>query len=102
MAVGKKEFLSLVVLHFILLYLRSEGRSENRPCWGCVGSVMMEAALLWTLPLCREGCGDLGCGLYHSLQAFAVSHDGAAVPHSDARGQDGLNNTSGEVAEDLR
>lgn len=38
--------------------------------------------------------GDLGCSLHHSL------HDGA-VPHSDAAGQDGLNNAAVEVVEDF-
>ncbi|MCI4387673.1 hypothetical protein PGIGA_G00076990 [Pangasianodon gigas] len=49
MAEGKKEFLSLEVLHFTLLYLRPEGRSVNSPYCGWVGSLRMEAALLWTL-----------------------------------------------------
>ena len=33
-AVGKKEFLNLVVLHLTLLNLRPEGRSVKSPCWG--------------------------------------------------------------------
>lgn len=39
--------------------------------------------------------------LDHSLQAFAVHGCGAAVPHSDAAGQNALNNAAVEVAEDL-
>ena len=40
--------LSLAVLDLTLLYLWPEGRSVNRPCWGWVGSLRIEAALLWT------------------------------------------------------
>ncbi len=49
MSEGKKEFLKMEVLRFTLLYLRPEGRSVNGPCCGWVGSLRMEAALLWTL-----------------------------------------------------
>ena len=51
MAVGKKEFLSLVVLHFTLLYLRPEGKSVNSPCW----AVLM--ILFLSLPLSAGVCG---------------------------------------------
>ncbi len=48
------------------------------------------------------GPDDLLGSLHHSLQMFAVPHFSAAIPHSDAAGQNALNNTSVEVAEDLR
>ena len=48
MAVEKKESFSLVVLDLTPLYLQPEGRSGNSPCWGWVGSLRMEAALLRT------------------------------------------------------
>ncbi len=54
MAEGKKEFLNLEVLHFTHLYLRPEGRSVNSPCCGWVGSLRMEAALLWTKRLAER------------------------------------------------
>ena len=41
----------------------------------------------------------LSC-LFHSLQAFAVHDSGTAVPHSDATGQDALNNAAVEIPED--
>ena len=46
---GQKECFSLVVLGLTLVYLWPEGRSVNRPCWEWVGSLRMEAAILWTL-----------------------------------------------------
>lgn len=46
--------------------------------------------------------GGLRCSLYHSLQAFTVRHSGAAVPHSDAGGQNGLNYTAIEIPDDFR
>ena len=49
MAVGQKEFYSLEVLDLKLLYLRPEGINQESPYWGWVGSLRMEAALLWTL-----------------------------------------------------
>ena len=49
MAVGKKEFFSLVGLDLTPLYLQNEGRSVNSPCWGWVGASRMEVTLLWTL-----------------------------------------------------
>jgi len=39
--------------------------------------------------------------MIHSLQAFAVHDSGTAVPHSDATGQDALNNAAVEIPEDL-
>ncbi len=41
---------------------------------------------------------DLLCSLHHSLHTSVVY----AIPHSDAAGQNALNNTAVEVAEDLR
>ena len=46
---GKKEFFSVVVLELTLRYLWPESRSVNHPCWGWVGSLRMEATVLWTL-----------------------------------------------------
>ena len=42
----------------------------------------------------------LSC-LYHSLQTFAIHDSGTVVPHSDAAGQDALNNAAVEIPEDL-
>lgn len=69
MVEGQKDFLNLVLL-FRLLYFLPEGRRVNGPCWGCVGSL------------------DAGRGLDCR----------AAGPHSDAAGQDGLNNAAVEDA----
>ncbi len=69
---GRKDILNLEVLHFTFLYLRPEGWSS--PCRGWVGSLRMEAALLWT---------------------------SVTIPHGDAAGQDALNNTVVEVVENL-
>lgn len=106
MAVGKEEFFSLEVLHFTRLYLRSESRSVNRPCRGCVGSLRMEAVLLWTVVVDALQRGQWSTGvllssLHHSLQSLAVHGSSAAVPHGDATGQVALYSTGVEVAEDL-
>lgn len=86
MAAGKKEFFSLEVLHFTLLYLRPEGRSVNSPWWGWEGSLRMEATLLVTLRwymLSREANGVLVilCSLRHSLQAFTVHDSRLMLPY---------------------
>ena len=39
--------------------------------------------------------------LYHSLHALADHCSGASIPHSEAAGQDALNDAAAEVAEDL-
>ena len=97
---GEKMFLSLVVLHFTLLYLRPERKSVNSPYWGWVGSLMMEVVVDALQRGDWSPDDPLGC-LYHSLQAFAVHDSGTAVPHGDATGQDALNNAAVEIPEDL-
>lgn len=93
--------MSIVVLHFKLLYLRPEGRSVH---------VLWMSLLVWRQLFCGpcsgrclqrgQWCsGDPLGRLNHSLQATAVRNSSVAVPHCNAAGYGGLNHTSVEVAE---
>ncbi len=66
------------------------------------GSSPVNSAMVNGLQRGQWSSDDLLGSLHHSLQTFAVPHCSAAIPHSDATGQNALNNTAVEVAEDLR
>ena len=61
----------------------------------------MDSAVVYALQRGQWSPGDPLSVLNHSLQAFAVHGCDAAVPHSDAAGQDALHDAAVEVAEDL-
>ena len=104
MAAGKREFFSLVVLDLKPLDFWPKGSSVNSPCWGWVGSLRMEASLLWTC------CGR--CSAVRALEFWwsavlytlcrCLRSKAEAVPDGGTAGQDYLNNAAVEVGEDLR
>ena len=67
---------------------------------GCSNSV--DSAMVNGLLRGQWSPDDLLSSLHNSLQTFAVPYSSAAIPRSDAVGQDVLNYTAVEVVEDLR
>ncbi len=66
------------------------------------GSSPVNSAMVNGLQRGQWSPDDLLGSLHHSLQTFVVPRCSAAISHSDAAGQNALNNTAVEVAEDLR
>uniref|UniRef100_A0A3B3TC98 TNFR-Cys domain-containing protein n=1 Tax=Paramormyrops kingsleyae TaxID=1676925 RepID=A0A3B3TC98_9TELE len=81
--VGKKELFSRDVLDFTLLNLRPEGRSVNSPCWGCVGSLRMEADEYEINGICCRKCSP-GKSHYTWTEPFSLSITGHCAPCLDS------------------
>ena len=105
MIAGKKLFLSRLVRDLRLLYLFPNGRRWKRECLGCVGPLIMRAALA-----VAAGSGDRvngweaglrdGLGYIHDLLEFlAVWGRAGTIPSCDATRKNACYGASVKVGE---